>query len=226
VLYRTNAQSRLFEESCRRAGLRYNLVGGFSFYERAEVKDIIAYLKLALNRNDSIALTRVINTPPRGIGKTTLDDIERRARDFGVSHWMTIHTIVDQNLLPARAVSALKSFRDVVTGLAERSSDPAEPISEIVKAAVIDSGYERALKDENTEEAEGRLLNLEELVNAAAESEQRGERAIIKAGLTTAPRALRSFSPGKAEVSTPPISSRAPVPATRAARQARQARQD
>jgi len=175
VLYRTNAQSRLFEEACRRAGLRYNLVGGFSFYERAEVKDIIAYLKLAMNPNDSVALTRVINTPPRGVGKTTLDDIERRARDFGVSHWMTIHIIVDQNLLPARAVSALKSFRDVVTGLAERSRDPADPISEIVKAAVIDTGYERALKDENTEEAEGRLLNLEELVNAAAESDQRGE---------------------------------------------------
>ncbi|HEY9435548.1 MAG TPA: UvrD-helicase domain-containing protein [Blastocatellia bacterium] len=175
VLYRTNAQSRLFEESCRRAGLRYNLVGGFSFYERAEVKDIIAYLKLALNPNDSIALMRVINTPPRGIGKTTLDDIERRARDFGVSHWETINIIVEQNLLPARAVSALKSFRNVAGGLAERTRDAAEPISEIVKAAVIDSGYERALKDENTEEAEGRLLNLEELVNAAAESEQRGE---------------------------------------------------
>jgi DNA helicase-2/ATP-dependent DNA helicase PcrA len=175
VLYRTNAQSRLFEEACRRAGLRYNLVGGFSFYERAEVKDIIAYLKLAMNPNDSVALTRVINTPPRGVGKTTLDDIERRARDFGVSHWETINIIVEQNLLPARAVSALKSFRDIAGGLAEKARDAAEPISEIVKAAVIDSGYERALKDENTEEAEGRLLNLEELVNAAAESEQRGE---------------------------------------------------
>jgi len=175
VLYRTNAQSRLFEEACRRAGLRYNLVGGFSFYERAEVKDIIAYLKLALNPNDSIALMRVINTPARGIGKTTLDDIERRAKDFGVSHWETINIIVEQGLLPARAVSALKSFRDIVNNLAERARDAAEPISEIVKAAVIDTGYERALKDENTEEAEGRLLNLEELVNAAAESEQRGE---------------------------------------------------
>ncbi len=175
VLYRTNAQSRLFEEACRRAGLRYNLVGGFSFYERAEIKDIIAYLKLALNPNDSIALARVINTPPRGIGKTTLDDIERRARDFGVSHWETINIVIEQNLLPNRAVSALKSFRDVVNNLAERARDAAEPISEIVKAAVIDSGYERTLKEENTEEAEARLLNLEELVNAAVESEQRGE---------------------------------------------------
>jgi DNA helicase-2/ATP-dependent DNA helicase PcrA len=77
--------------------------------------------------------------------------------------------------LPARAVSALKSFRDIVNGLSERAQDAAEPISEIVKAAVISTGYERALQDENTQEAEGRLLNLEELVNAAAESEQRGE---------------------------------------------------
>jgi len=175
VLYRTNAQSRSFEEACRRVGLSYNLVGGFSFYERAEVKDIIGYMKLAMNPNDSIALMRVINTPPRGIGKTTLDDIERRAKDFGVSHWETINIVVEQSLLPARAVSALKSFRDIVNNLAERARDAAEPISEIVKAAVIDTGYERTLKDENTEEAEGRLLNLEELVNAAAESEQRGE---------------------------------------------------
>jgi DNA helicase-2/ATP-dependent DNA helicase PcrA len=175
VLYRTNAQSRLFEEACRRAGMRYNLVGGFSFYERAEVKDVIAYLKLAMNPNDSIALGRVINTPARGIGKTTLDDIERRAKDFGVSHWETIGIIVEQSLLPARSVSALKSFRDIVNGLVEKARDPAEPISEVVKAAVIDTGYERMLKEENTEEAEGRLLNLEELVNAAVESEQRGE---------------------------------------------------
>ncbi|MCI0525638.1 MAG: ATP-binding domain-containing protein, partial [Acidobacteria bacterium] len=168
-------QSRLFEEACRRAGLRYNLVGGFSFYERAEVKDIIAYLKLAMNPSDSISMMRVINTPARGIGKTTLDDLERRAKDFGVSHWETIGIIVEQNLLPARSVSALKSFRDIVNGLAEKARDPAEPISEVVKAAVIDTGYERMLKEENTEEAEGRLLNLEELVNAAVESEQRGE---------------------------------------------------
>jgi DNA helicase-2/ATP-dependent DNA helicase PcrA len=175
VLYRTNAQSRVFEETCRRAALRYNLVGGFSFYERAEVKDIIAYLKLALNPNDSIALMRVINTPARGIGKTTLDDLERRAKDFGASHWETIRIVIEQNLVPPRAVSALTSFRDIVNSLAEKARDPAEPISEIVKAAVMGTGYERMLKEENTEEAEGRLLNLDELVNAAVESEQRGE---------------------------------------------------
>jgi DNA helicase-2/ATP-dependent DNA helicase PcrA len=175
VLYRTNAQSRVFEEACRRAGLRYNLVGGFSFYDRAEVKDVIAYLKLALNPNDSIALMRVINTPARNIGKTTIEEIERRARDFGVSHWETIALIIEQNLLPARAVSSLRSFRDIINSLVNKSRDPAEPLSEVVKAAIIDTGYERMLKEEKTEESEGRLLNLEELVNAAVESEQRGE---------------------------------------------------
>ena len=85
VLYRTNSQSRVFEEAMRRASLAYNIVGGFSFYERMEVRDIIAYLKLAMNPHDSIALQRVINTPPRGIGKVTLDEIENRARELGIS---------------------------------------------------------------------------------------------------------------------------------------------
>ena len=175
VLYRTNAQSRSFEEACRRAGLRYNLVGGFSFYARAEVKDIISYLKLALNPNDSIALGRVLNNPPRGIGRTTTDEIERRARESGLSHWEAIGEILQRNELPARAITVLTVFRDIIRRLVEKANDPAEPISEVVKAAVIDTGYERMLKEEKTDEAEARLLNLEELVNAAVESEQRGE---------------------------------------------------
>jgi DNA helicase-2/ATP-dependent DNA helicase PcrA len=175
VLYRTNAQSRQFEEACRRAGLRYNLVGGFSFYERAEIKDIIAYLKLATNTHDNIALLRVINSPARGIGKSTLDDLERRTKDFEVSYWETINIVIEQNLLPARTINALKSFRDIITRLTEKASIEGEKISEIVKAAILDTGYERALKSENTEEAEARLLNLEELVNAAAESEEQHE---------------------------------------------------
>src|SRR4030095_4235302 len=91
VLYRTNSQSRVFEESMRRAGLKYNIVGGFSFYERLEVRDIISYLKLALNPNDSIALQRVINSPARGIGRQTLDELDRRAQDYGLSHWEAIN---------------------------------------------------------------------------------------------------------------------------------------
>lgn len=175
VLYRTNAQSRLFEEACRRAGLRYNLVGGFSFYERAEVKDIIAYLRLALNPHDSIALMRVINTPPRGIGKTSLDEIQKRAKENSTTHWDALATVIDEQQLQGRAIIALRSFQDIIRVLGKRAQTEGEPISDIVKAAVIDTGYERSLKEENSDEAEARLLNLEELVNAAAESQEQGE---------------------------------------------------
>src|SRR5690349_4071301 len=180
VLYRTNSQSRVFEEAMRRAGLQYNIIGGFSFYERMEVRDVIAYLKLALNPNDSIALQRVINSPPRGIGKTTLDEIERRARDYELSWWETIAVITEQpGNLGSRAISALKSFRRIVNQLAELSdpekiSDSASPVSDVVRAAIIETGYELALRGERTDEAEARLENLQELVNAAVDYDEQG----------------------------------------------------
>src|SRR2546430_361944 len=122
VLYRTNSQSRVFEESMRRAGLAYNIVGGFSFYERMEVRDIIAYLKLAMNPHDSIALQRVINTPPRGIGKMTLDEIDSHARELGVSYWEAITDLLaDERRLSPRAAAALANFQKIVKGLAERA---------------------------------------------------------------------------------------------------------
>jgi DNA helicase-2/ATP-dependent DNA helicase PcrA len=171
VLYRTNAQSRVFEEAMRRAGIAYNIVGGFSFYERAEVRDIVSYLKLALNPHDSIAFMRVINTPPRGLGKQTLDELDRRAKDFGVSLWATLAIVTDpQTETPgfaARASSSLKNFQRIITNLVTIAQ--REPASEVVKAAILDSGYADALKAENSEEAEGRLENLQELVNAAVD---------------------------------------------------------
>ena len=179
VLYRTNSQSRVFEEAMRRAGLQYNIVGGFSFYERMEVRDIIAYLKLALNPNDTIALQRVINSPPRGIGKTTIDEIERRAKDYQLTWWETIAAIIEQpENLGSRAISALKSFRGIVQKLATMTETPdgssKEPVSDIVRAAIIETGYENALRSERTDEAEGRLENLQELVNAAVDYDEQG----------------------------------------------------
>ena len=186
VLYRTNAQSRVFEESLRRAGLTYNIVGGFSFYERAEVRDIIAYLKLALNPHDSIALQRVINTPTRGLGKQTLDEIARRAKDYGVSHWETIAIMTDKGEgLSPRAVSALRNFQHIITELvkvATNTADSETPVSDVVKAAILDTGYANSLKTENSDEAEARLENLQELVNAAVDydkQEQDGLRDFI-----------------------------------------------
>jgi DNA helicase-2/ATP-dependent DNA helicase PcrA len=177
VLYRTNSQSRVFEEAMRRAGLQYNIVGGFSFYERMEVRDIIAYLKLALNPNDSIALQRVINSPPRGIGKQTIDEIERRAKDYELTWWETIGVIVEQpGNLSSRATTALKNFRSIVNKLAAmaETTDSKEPVSDVVRAAILETGYKEALQSEGTDEAEGRLDNLQELVNAAVDYDEQG----------------------------------------------------
>ena len=114
VLYRTNSQSRLVEEAMRRYQINYHVVGGFSFYERAEIKDMISYLKVISNPDDSIALQRVINTPARGLGKTTMETIERIALETGVSMWGAVNEIIRQRLLPGRALSSLTGFRDLI----------------------------------------------------------------------------------------------------------------
>jgi superfamily I DNA/RNA helicase len=114
VLYRTNSQSRLVEEAMRRYQLKYQVVGGFSFYERAEIKDMISYLKLISNPQDPIALLRVINTPARGIGKTTVETLERMALETSISLWSAIAQAIEARLLPQRAVSALKSFQEII----------------------------------------------------------------------------------------------------------------
>ena len=114
VLYRTNSQSRLVEEALRRYQIQYHMVGGFSFYDRAEVKDILSYLKLVQNPHDSIALGRVVNSPPRGIGKTTMDTLERIALTTGMSSWDAIARAVEEKLLPARALTALSNFRKLI----------------------------------------------------------------------------------------------------------------
>ncbi|HKU23303.1 MAG TPA: UvrD-helicase domain-containing protein [Terriglobales bacterium] len=114
VLYRTNSQSRLFEEAMRRYGLKYHVVGGFSFYERAEIKDLISYLKVILNPDDSIALLRALNTPPRGIGKTTVETLEHLALNTGLSLWGAIGQAIEQQLVPARAAAALGGFKQII----------------------------------------------------------------------------------------------------------------
>ncbi len=114
VLYRLNSQSRLIEEAMRRYQLPYQVVGGFSFYERAEIKDMISYLKLINNPQDSIALLRVINTPTRGIGKSTIETLERLSLETGMSLWSAISEAIDRKLLPQRACAALKGFKDLI----------------------------------------------------------------------------------------------------------------
>ncbi|HWB31564.1 MAG TPA: UvrD-helicase domain-containing protein [Acidobacteriaceae bacterium] len=114
VLYRTNSQSRLVEEALRRYQIQYHMVGGFSFYERAEVKDLLSYMKLVVNPHDSIALNRVVNSPARGIGKTTMETLERIALTAGISTWDAIVRAREEQLLPARALTALSNFRRLI----------------------------------------------------------------------------------------------------------------
>jgi DNA helicase-2/ATP-dependent DNA helicase PcrA len=114
VLYRTNSQSRLVEEALRRYQIQYHMVGGFSFYDRAEVKDILSYMKLVQNVHDSIALARVVNSPARGIGKTTMEVVERVALTTGMSSWDAIGEAIKQKLLPQRALMALENFRRLI----------------------------------------------------------------------------------------------------------------
>jgi DNA helicase II / ATP-dependent DNA helicase PcrA len=146
VLYRTNSQSRLVEEALRRYQIQYHMVGGFSFYDRAEVKDILSYLKLVQNVHDSIALSRVINSPPRGIGKTTMETLERMALSTGMSTWNAIARAIEDKLLPQRALAALGSFRRLIEdaramlgpGFAEKlAGDLTEGNTEATDASAI-----------------------------------------------------------------------------------------
>jgi DNA helicase-2/ATP-dependent DNA helicase PcrA len=123
VLYRINAQSRLFEEALRRYNIPYTMVGGFSFYERAEIKDLLGYLRLIRNPHDSMALQRVINTPARGIGKTSLETLERLALETGQSTWEAIAAALSNRLIPTRALMALESFRQLILD-AQAMMDP------------------------------------------------------------------------------------------------------
>ncbi len=173
VLYRTNSQSRQIEEALRRLGRRYLVVGGFSFYQRAEIKDAVAYLKLAMSNQDSVSLLRVINTPARGIGRTTVDQVDAFAREHGLSLWDAVSRMIDQQLFPARAQSALVAFRTMMQELSLRVL--SESLPDAIRFMLDRTGYGRMLEEENTPESEARLDNLRELVNAAAEAAERGE---------------------------------------------------
>jgi len=173
VLYRTNSQSRQIEEALRRYGRKYNIVGGFSFYQRAEIKDVVAYLKLAVSNTDSVALMRVINTPARGIGRTTVEQIEKYSREHGVSMWEAVSRMIDEQALSTRSQSALVAFRNIIQELSLVAS--SSPIPELLKFILDRTGYRKMIEQERTPESEARIENLGELINAAAEASERGE---------------------------------------------------
>ncbi|PYU49577.1 MAG: ATP-dependent DNA helicase Rep [Acidobacteria bacterium] len=173
VEYRTNFQSRAFEEVFRRRGLRYKLVGGFSFYNRAEVKDALAYVRLAMHPEDDISLLRVLNLPPRGIGKTTVDAIRESARVDGTPLWTAIEKFVSGTSAGGRAVTPLRAFQELIRKLQDALA--AKEPADFLHVVLEESGYMDMLKDRNTPEDVARMENLEELTRAVAESIEAGE---------------------------------------------------
>ena len=171
VEYRTNFQSRAFEEAFRRRGLRYELVGGFSFYNRAEVKDALAFVRLAMHPGDDVSLLRVLNVPPRGIGKTTIDALREVARG-GASLWAAIEKLLS-GAGGARAAAPLRSFQELIRKLQEALETKAP--ADFLHAVLEETGYLDTLKDRNTPEDVARIENLEELTRAVAESMEAGE---------------------------------------------------
>jgi DNA helicase-2/ATP-dependent DNA helicase PcrA len=172
VEYRTNFQSRAFEEVFRRRGLRYKLVGGFSFYNRAEVKDALAYVRLAMHPEDDISLLRVLNVPPRGIGKTTVDALQATARTDGTSLWAAINKFVS-GAAGGRSVAPLRAFQELIAKL-QKALATAEP-PDFLRAVLDETGYMDMLRDRNTPDDVSRIENLEELVRAVAEGIENGE---------------------------------------------------
>ena len=173
VLYRTNSQSRQIEEALRRYGRKYVVVGGLSFYQRAEVKDVLSYLKVVASPHDSIGLLRIINTPARGIGRTTMEQVEQYALQNQLSLWSALERMLAAHSFSARAEAALAVFHRMLTELASQleSRTVADTLADILER----TGYRKMLEEEGTEDARTRLANLDELLNAAADASERGE---------------------------------------------------
>ena len=187
VLYRTNAQSRTLEDALRRAGIAYKIIGGVRFYERKEIKDALAYLKLVLNPHDDVSLRRVINVPARGIGKGVMESLEAVGLEDAAdappllaglqpiasnnSMWARLVHAIDRRLLALRATQSLTAFRDLMISMTEMARQ--ERVSVALAKALDQSGYLQDLREERSEEAESRVENLAELVSAAREYESR-----------------------------------------------------
>src|SRR5690606_13613321 len=194
VLYRTNAQSRAIEDALMREAIPYKVIGGVRFYERKEIKDALAYLKLLINPHDDVSLRRVINVPPRGIGKGVLDALDAVEPTDGSdvsplfaagladqsssrSMWTKLETAVDRRLVPPRAMAALSAFGDPIVELGDIAR--TDGVSIALGKMLDRSGYLKSVRDVHTEDADGRIEILMELVSAAREYEGRDPEASL-----------------------------------------------
>ena len=184
VLYRTNAQSRAIEESLVRWGIPYIVVGGLRFYDRREIKDLLAYLRLLINPADTVSLLRVINVPKRGIGKTTIQRLTDAANQLGIPLWDVVSDPEAVRSLGGRSAKGLLQFCDLVNDLKARSRDVAP--SELIQQVMEKSGYVSELIADGTDEAEERRRNLQELVNAALQYQEENDEGDLEGFLATA----------------------------------------
>jgi DNA helicase-2/ATP-dependent DNA helicase PcrA len=169
ILYRTTAQSRLFEESLIQAGIPYRVYGGLRFFERAEIKDALAYLRLIANRHDDPSFERAVNQPPRGIGPRTLDAVRAHARDFACSLWQAATDLLRGGAMPARAANVLRAFQDLIEEIDAVSAGEALPerASVVIEASHLREHFEKSRDGKGQD----RIENLEELVNACRQFE-------------------------------------------------------
>jgi DNA helicase-2/ATP-dependent DNA helicase PcrA len=181
ILYRTNAQSRVLEDALRRHQMPYRIIGGMRFYDRMEIKDCLAYLKLLLNRDDMISLKRILNSPPRGIGDMTLGKVQEFAWHHSVSLYAAMARVEEIASLNDRSKRQIRAFVDVIEKIGRDAE--TDPASVVLSSVITDTGYLAYWEKENTSEAEMRLENIKELVSSAREFEDQGQDKSLKAYL-------------------------------------------
>ncbi|HEY9859814.1 MAG TPA: 3'-5' exonuclease, partial [Candidatus Obscuribacterales bacterium] len=184
ILYRTNAQSRAFEESLVRWGVPYKVVGGLKFYDRKEIKDVLAYLRAIANPADTLSLLRVINTPRRGVGKTTIDSLINAAQQLGVPLWDILKDETSVKTLAGRSAKGVLNFANIIQTWQEKLE--TIPATEIVQGVLEDSGYIQDLHNQGTDEALDRVQNVQELYNAVRQFEEENEDKSLSGFLASA----------------------------------------
>ncbi len=182
IFYRTNAQSRVLEDGLRRAQLPYQVVGGLRFYDRKEIKDVLCYLRLLVNPQDTVSLQRIINVPRRGIGQTSMAKLEALALEREIYGLDILPAALETGVVGKNILAKLRSFHDLMTSLREEA--PHMEVADITREVLVRSGYVEALEAEQTAEAQARLENLSELVTAAAEFDRHGEGSGLQDFLT------------------------------------------
>jgi DNA helicase-2/ATP-dependent DNA helicase PcrA len=173
VLYRSNAQSRVIEEALLQSNVPYRVYGGLRFFERAEIKDVLAYLRLIANRQDDAAFERIVNTPTRGIGAATLTQVRMVARERNTTMWETTKAMLAEKVFAARAGNALAGFITLIDSLTPESADM--PLHELTQLVIDETGLKQHFEKDKSEKGQGRVDNLDELISATRQFVQPAE---------------------------------------------------